>query len=217
MENIKAVIFDMDGVITETSEMHFIAWRDMARSIGIDIDLEFNERLKGISRRDSIIRILEYGNKVDMFSEEQIQKMMFDKNEHYKSLIQSYTKEQLNPGIYELMHDLKNNKIKVGIASASKSAPMLVENLGISDCVDYIVDPATVPGKPAPDLFLKAAEMLGVDVKDCIGVEDAEAGVEAIKSAHMIAVGIGSENVLKKADIVLEKTRELTLELLYKL
>lgn len=217
MDNLKAIIFDMDGVITETSEMHFIAWRDMAKTIGVDIDLEFNEKLKGISRRDSIMRILKHGNKVDEVTEDHIESMMYEKNEHYKSLIASYTKDQLNPCIFELMKTLKENRIKIGIASASKSAPMLVKNLQIDEFVDFIADPSKVPGKPAPDLFLTAAKNLGVCPSECIGIEDAEAGVIAIKAADMLAVGIGSKDVLVGADIVLENTKELTFDLLIKL
>ncbi len=212
MVNIKAVIFDMDGVITETSEMHFIAWKKMAEQVDIEIDLEFNESLKGISRRDSLMKILAHGSKTEAYSEEEIQQLMHDKNEHYVSLIKSYTIDQLNPGIYDFMKHLKKDHIKIAIASASKSAPMLVKNLGIENFVDYIVDPSTVPGKPAPDIFLKAAEALDIEIKYCIGVEDAKAGVEAIKAAGMYAVGIGSTQILKQADIVFETTDMLTLE-----
>lgn len=202
----------MDGVITETSEMHFIAWQAMAKQIGIEIDLEFNESLKGISRRDSIMRILEFGHKIDEFSENQVKQLMFDKNEHYVSLIKAYNREHLNPGIYEFMKSLSDSGIKIAIASASKSAPMLVKNLEIDQFVDYIVDPTTVPSKPAPDIFIKAADQLGIDIKNCIGIEDAKAGVDAIKSAKMYAVGIGSDQILCQADLVLKSTDLLTLE-----
>lgn len=210
MANIKGVIFDMDGVITETSEMHYKAWKKTADLLAIPFDKAFNESLKGISRRASLMKILEKGQ-LDL-PEERIQALMYDKNEFYVSLISAYTKEDLNPGIYEFMVSLKEKKIKIGIASASKSAPMLVEKLGIGDLVDCIVDPSSVPGKPQPDIFLKAAELLGLNSKECIGVEDAAAGVQAIKSAEMIAVGIGDKELLKQADIVFKNTILLTLE-----
>lgn len=210
MKEIKAVIFDMDGVITETSEMHYLAWKAMASAIDIEIDLAFNEKLKGISRRDSLMRILEHGHAVDQYTEEEIQQMMTSKNDHYVSLIEGYTAEQLNDGIYDFMKTLKEHEIKIAIASASKSAPMLVNKLGIEDLVDYIVDPTTVPGKPAPDIFSKAAEIFSLSPEVCIGVEDAVAGVEAIKSAGMFAVGIGQSDILSKADVVFNETNQLT-------
>ncbi|MCH4889064.1 beta-phosphoglucomutase [Acidaminobacter sp. JC074] len=215
MENIKALIFDMDGVITETSEMHYEAWKKTADKLEIPFDKHFNEQLKGISRRASLMKILERGNK--SCSEDEIQDLMHDKNEFYVSLIEGYTQNDLNPGIYELMETLKENGIKIAVASASKSAPMLVEKMNIMQFVDCIVDPASVPGKPAPDIFLKAAEILGLDPSLCIGVEDAEAGVEAIKSADMFAIGIGDSEILKKADIVFEKTSLLTYQAVMKI
>lgn len=212
VENIKAVIFDMDGVITETSEMHFIAWKKMAEQVDIEIDLKFNENLKGISRRESLLKILKHGNKANRYTEEEIKKLMFDKNEHYVGLISSYTINNLNPGIYDFMKNLKDNHIKIAIASASQSAPLLVKKLAIDSLVDFIVDPQTVAGKPAPDIFLQAAKILDVDIEFCVGIEDAVAGVEAIKSAGMYAVGIGSGQILNKADIIFKTTDLLTLE-----
>ncbi len=214
MGNIKAIIFDMDGVITETSEMHYEAWKKTAEKLGIPFDKVFNEQLKGISRRASLMKIIEQSDK--RYTEEEIQKLMFDKNEFYVSLINGYTQDDLNPGIFELLETMKKNNLKVAIASASKSAPMLVEKMNISQFVDIIVDPATVAGKPEPDIFLKAAELLGLKPAECIGVEDAEAGVKAIKRAEMFAIAIGDANILKQADIVFKETSCLTYEELMK-
>jgi len=210
MGNIKAIIFDMDGVITETSEMHYEAWKKTAEKLGIPFDKYFNEQLKGISRRASLMKIIEQSDQI--YTEEEIQKLMFDKNEFYVSLIKGYTQEDLNPGIFELLKTLKKNNLKVAIASASKSAPMLVEKMNIAQFVDCIVDPATVAGKPEPDIFLKAAELLGLKPAECIGVEDAEAGVKAIKRAEMFAIAIRDANILKQADIVFKETSSLTYE-----
>ncbi len=127
-------------------------------------------------------------------------------------MILKCTKEDLFEGVKTLFEGLKEKGIKIAIGSASKNAPTLVNLLGIKDYIDYIVDPASVEkGKPAPDIFLKAAHDLGVDPTECVGVEDAEAGVEAIKSAGMLAVGIGDASVLNQADIVYPHTKDIHL------
>lgn len=214
---IKAVIFDMDGVITETSEMHYEAWKALANKLNIFFSKEENELLKGISRKNSLLKILELGQQEDRYDDETLEQLMTEKNEHYLSLIGKYTPEQLNPGIYNFMKELKDHHIKIAVASASKSAPFLIDVLGLSKMIDFIVDPATVPGKPEPDIFLKAAEHFKVVPEDCIGVEDAQAGVEAIKNAGMFCIAIGDRKVLKKADLILTSTAELTYEILLNL
>ncbi|MCT4687658.1 beta-phosphoglucomutase [Vallitalea sp.] len=209
----KLFIFDMDGVITETSEQHYQAWKQLAKEIGIEIDRKFNEKLKGVSRIESLERILEYANKTNDFTEDDKLELATRKNENYKEMILKFTEENLFEGVKDLFAELKKRNIKIAIGSASKNAPTLVRLLGIEADVDYIVNPAEVKrGKPAPDIFLKAAEHMGVDIPECIGVEDAEAGIEAIKSAGMFAVGIGDSKVLKKADIIYEQTKDIKLE-----
>ncbi|GMQ61533.1 beta-phosphoglucomutase [Vallitalea maricola] len=209
----KLFIFDMDGVITETSEQHYQAWKQLANEIGIEIDRKFNEKLKGVSRIESLERILEYANKASDFTEDEKLELATRKNENYKEMILKFTKENLFEGVKDLFAELKKRNIKIAIGSASKNAPTLVRLLGIEEDIDYIVNPAEVKrGKPAPDIFLKAAEHLGVDISECIGVEDAEAGIEAIKSAGMFAVGIGDSKILNKADIVYGHTKDIELE-----
>lgn len=212
MTKYKLFIFDMDGVITETSEQHYQAWKQCANELGIEIDRTFNEKLKGVSRMDSLERILAYGNRANDFTAEEKAELAFKKNENYKEMILKCTKEDLFEGVKTLFEGLKEKGIKIAIGSASKNAPTLVNLLGIKDYIDYIVDPASVEkGKPAPDIFLKAAHDLGVDPTECVGVEDAEAGVEAIKSAGMLAVGIGDASVLNQADIVYPHTKDIHL------
>lgn len=212
MENIKAVIFDMDGVITETSEMHYEAWLKLASELGIYFDKTFNEELKGISRKESLLKILSRASEEHSYNEFELEGLMTKKNNHYLELISGYSRDHLNPGILRFMRELKENGIKVAVASASKSAPLLIKMMEIEDIVDYIVNPASVPGKPEPDIFLKAAEYFGFLPKECIGVEDAQAGVESIKRAGMFAVGIGDQKVLRNADVVFSSTDLLTLQ-----
>lgn len=214
MGKLKAMIFDMDGVITETSEYHYMAWKVLASHIGIYIDREINEQLKGISRMDSLEVILKHGQRENDFTETEKLALATTKNKRYTDMIHQFSKDNLLDGIEELFLQLREKGIKIGIASASKSAEKLLELLEIKEYVDFIVDPSTVPSKPAPDIFLAAVKGLKLEPKDCIGVEDAYAGVEAIKRANMYAVGIGSKEILNQADIVYSSPKEIDLDVL---
>ena len=210
---IEGVIFDLDGVITDTAKYHFRAWKKLAQEIGIEIDEKFNETLKGVSRTDSLKRILEYGGKLEMYSEEEIDSLCQKKNEEYREMLQELKKEDILPGIEEFIDELRENSIKIGLASVSKNAPMILEKLELSDKIDYIADPAKVEkGKPAPDIFIAAAEGINIPIKNCIGIEDAVAGVEAMKSCNMRNIGIRVD-----ADIKLDSTAQLSLEKLKEL
>lgn len=211
--NLQAILFDLDGVITDTAEYHFVAWKQMADQIGISIDREFNECLKGISRMHSLERVLMHGKVQDKYTNEQKEELARQKNEHYVSLLANLTPKDVYPGIRELLEQLHEQKIPAIIASASKNAPQILRSLGITDKFQYIVSPDGIPGKPAPDIFLKGAEAVGADPAYCIGIEDAQAGVEAIKSAGMFAVGIGQNELLRQsgADVVYSTTKELEL------
>ncbi len=210
---IKAFIFDLDGVITETSHQHYEAWKTLANMLGIEIDLVFNERLKGVSRMDSLKEILDYGGLNKTYSETEMEKLTFTKNEYYKNLIAKFTAEDVFPGVLELLKELKDSGIKIAIGSASHNAPTLIKAMELENYVDYIVNPSEVEkGKPAPDIFLKAAQVLGVSPDECIGIEDAVAGVKAIKDAGMIAVGIGDAEILSQADIIYKETKDIDLK-----
>ncbi len=203
-------IFDMDGVLTETSEQHYLAWKETALKIGIEINRELNEKLKGISRMASLSTILEHGNKLNAYSEQEKESLATKKNRLYQEMITHFTKDNLFEGVEELFIKIKSKGAKIAIGSASKNAPMLIQNMGIEKYIDYVVDPDEVKnGKPAPDIFLKASEVLGVKVDDCVGIEDAEAGIEAIKAAGMLAVGIGKRDILSGADILLNHVKEM--------
>lgn len=209
---VKVALFDLDGVLTETSEQHYQAWKALASELGITIDYEFNENLKGISRMESLERILEYGRKETNFTEDEKITLANKKNNLYVTMIEKLNKSNLFDGVEELLQTLKLNNIKIGLASASKNGPKILELLEIDKYFDYIVDPSSVAnGKPAPDIFLKGAEMLGADPKECIGFEDSLAGIEAIKSAGMYAIGIGNHNTLKDADIVFGTVDKITI------
>ena len=217
MDNIKAVIFDLDGVITDTAEFHYLAWKNLAKTLGIEIDRAFNETLKGVSRTDSLKAILKLGNVLDNYSDQEIDDLANKKNDEYVTLIQNIKPTDLLEGIEEFLSGLKAKGIKIAMASASKNAFVVSKLLDVEKYFDHIVDASKVTNsKPDPEVFLKAAAAVGVDPANCMGVEDASAGVDAIKSAKMYAVGIGEKSVLGHADMVLSSTKEL-LDLLPKL
>lgn len=212
---MKAVLFDLDGVITDTAKFHFLAWRELGAELGIEVDEKFNEELKGVSRLDSLERILAQGGVSDKYSPAEKETLCTKKNEHYLELIQEMTPDDILPGILPLLEELRAAKLKTIITSASKNAPGILALLQVRDYFDDIVDPATVAaGKPAPDIFLAGASLAGVQPADCIGVEDAASGVQAIKAAAIAAVAVGDERVLWLADRVLPSTANLSLAVL---
>jgi len=212
-QEIQALIFDLDGEITDTAKYHYEAWKQLAEELGIHFDLEFNEQLKGIDRMASLEKILsQLPDGGAAFTLEQKQEWAERKNNNYQGLIQSVDESEILPGILELFHDLKQAGIPIGLASASRNAGTLLRQLKVESYIHVIADPESVAhGKPAPDIFLKAAEALGVDPRYCVGVEDAEAGVQAIKSAGMFAVGVGDAEILSKADYIVPETSKLSL------
>lgn len=210
---IKGLIFDLDGVITDTAEYHYLAWKSLAKKLDIKIDREFNEQLKGISRMDSLDLILKHGNKENEYTEEDKLKLAAQKNEEYQTYIEKITSDDLLPGIELLLKEAKEKEMGMALASASKNGPKIIKQLGIDDLFKgTVVDPASLKaGKPAPEIFLKGAELLGLEPNECIGLEDAEAGVESINAAGIFSVGVGSKSAMAKADYIVESTKELTL------
>ena len=210
-KKLGAVLFDLDGVVTDTAPLHYKAWKTMAEEEGLQFDENMNKKLLGISREASLEVILKE-NGADWTSD----KKAFwcnKKNEIYKKSLESLSEKDILPGIKKLLEDLKAHGVKAALASSSKNAPAILERLGISQYFCAIADAAKVQkAKPQPDLFLEAAEKSGVWYTDCIGVEDAESGVRAIKKAGMKAVGIESTVKLPDADLRLGTTAELSFE-----
>lgn len=205
---IELFVFDLDGVLTETSEQHYLAWKMIADELGIPFDKKRNELLKGISRMESLEILLQNASR--NFSDDEKAILATNKNMYYKHLINDFSPANLFHGVIELLDDLKRQQIKIALASASYNAPLLIEKLGIKTYFDVVVDPGTIRyGKPNPEIFLEAAYLLNVNPINCIGVEDAIAGVTAIKSAGMYAIGIGEPDTLENADIVYASVSEL--------
>lgn len=213
----KAFIFDLDGVITDTAEFHFLAWKNLADNMGITIDRQFNETLKGVSRMDSLDRILVYGEKANIYTPEEKERFATEKNDAYKELVETMSPKDILPNILPLLVHLKNEKIKVGLASASKNAFRVIELLEVGAYFDYIADASKIANsKPAPDVFLDVMNYFGLEGKDCIGVEDAGAGIESIKAAKMLAVGIGHEKDLPGADLLFKSTSDIDFDAIIK-
>ncbi|HAB96141.1 MAG TPA: beta-phosphoglucomutase [Enterococcus sp.] len=209
----KGFVFDLDGVITDTAKYHYIAWKELAAEIGIEIDLKFNEQLKGISRMDSLERILTLGNKNDAYTEVEKEALATKKNTHYVQLLQSLTPDDLLPGVKTFLDEAKAKNITCAIASASKNAPFILDKLGVMQDFDTIVDPATLKkGKPDPEIFIQAALALGIEPAEAVGFEDAQAGIDGIKAAGMYAVGVYSGEELHGADVIVEKLTDLNID-----
>lgn len=209
----KGFVFDLDGVITDTAKYHYIAWKELAAEIGIEIDLKFNEQLKGISRMDSLERILTLGNKNDAYTEVEKEALATKKNTHYVQLLQSLTPDDLLPGVKTFLDEAKAKNIPCAIASASKNAPFILDKLGVMQDFDTIADPATLKkGKPDPEIFIQAALALGIEPAEAVGFEDAQAGIDGIKAAGMYAVGVYSGEELHGADVIVEKLTDLNID-----
>ncbi|AEF17692.1 MULTISPECIES: beta-phosphoglucomutase [Thermoanaerobacterium] len=199
----KGVIFDLDGVITDTAEYHYLAWKKLADELNVYFDREINENLKGISRIESLEIILKKSN--NFFSEEEKYYLADKKNEYYKEMINRMTPKDLLPGVVDLIRELKDRGIKIAVASVSKNAKTVLSNLGLIETFDYIVDAEKIKnGKPDPEIFLNAAAGIDVEPKLCIGIEDSKAGIEAINRAGMVSIGVGNYETVKGADIVLK-------------
>ena len=197
---IQAFLFDLDGVLTDTSEYHYMAWKHLADDLEIPFTREDNESLRGVSRRESLNRLLQ-GRPMD---EAQIEKLMEDKNRYYQSLIEDIREDALLPGALEILVELGKLGLKRMIVSSSRNAAVVVEKLALSPRIDGLVDGnANVRPKPFPDLFLLAAQQCEVKPEDCLVVEDAASGIEAAHAAGMRAVGLGPIKRVGAAEIVL--------------
>jgi beta-phosphoglucomutase len=208
---VNAVIFDLDGVITDTARFHYLAWQKIAAELDIYFDEQSNEQLKGVDRMHSLQIILENAGK--QLSEAEKSFWADRKNEYYKQLIEAMTSADTLPGTKELLNILKEKNIRVGLASISKNATTVINKLQIKGFFDYIADAAKIKkGKPDPEIFLTVAQNLKTQVENCIGVEDAAAGIKAIKAAGMYAVGVGNPQILGEADDVINGLEEFKID-----
>lgn len=211
LRNIKLALFDLDGVITDTAKFHYLGWKKLAFELGIEIDEEFNNKLKGVSRDKSLELILEHGNK--HISIEKFNACLELKNRYYLEYISGLSYVDILPGVVDTINELKSRNIKIVIASASKNAQFIIEKLGIIDLFDLIIDASLIKkSKPDPEIFNYGVKYFDVSPREAIGFEDSISGIEAIKSANIFAVGIGSVDELFAADIVVSNLLEFNIE-----
>lgn len=206
----QALIFDLDGVLTDTAHTHYRAWKRLADGIGVPFDLQVNERLKGVDRMASLEIILERAPRA--YSADEKRALADTKNGYYVQEIAKVGPQDLFDGVRGGLDAARAAGLKLGLASASRNAPALLQKLGIADCFDYIADAGRiVRAKPDPAIFLDVAAALGVPAHLCIGVEDAAAGIEAIHAAGMAAIGIGDARALRHADAVIPRIADFDL------
>jgi beta-phosphoglucomutase len=203
MKQIKACIFDLDGVIVDTAKYHFKAWRRLANELGFDFTEEENEQLKGVSRVESLNLILKWGKKEE--NDEEVKLGMADKkNAWYLEYIERMTADEILPGAEAFLRDAKSKNIKIVLGSASKNSRLILERIGIIHLFDAIMDGnSTTKSKPDPEVFLMGAQAVGLDPKECIVFEDAEKGIEAALAGGFYTVGVGNADVLDEAHIVI--------------
>lgn len=193
----KAVIFDLDGVICFTDKYHYQAWKAMADEIGVYFDEEINNRLRGISRMASLDIILEKSDRE--YTDAEKEELAAGKNSMYRELLNSMSREDLSDEVYQTLMELKVRGLKLAIGSSSKNARLILDRLGIEDVFDAISDGNNIThSKPDPEVFLKAAEYLGVNPSEALVVEDAKAGIDAATSGGFLSAGIGEASEHEK-------------------
>ncbi|MCA0152045.1 beta-phosphoglucomutase [Winogradskyella vincentii] len=209
--NKKGFIFDLDGVIVDTAKYHYLAWKQLANSLGIDFTEKENEQLKGVSRVRSLEKILSWGNKT--LPQDEFTRLMATKNDEYLSYINKMDESELLPEVKDRLTFIKNKKQGIALGSASKNARYIIEKVDVKDMFDAVVDGTDVSkAKPDPEVFLIAAKLLNIEPENCIVFEDSVAGVQAANTAKMISIGIGSEEVLGEADYVFKDFTEISEE-----
>lgn len=214
--DVKACIFDLDGVIVDTAKYHYIAWRNIARDLGFEFTEMHNERLKGVSRMRSLEILLEVGGiQLDQETKEALAER---KNKEYLEYIMRMTPDEILPGAREFLEEVRLVGLRTALGSASRNSMTILNRLKITGLFDAIIDGNKVTkAKPDPEIFLKGAEELGIHPRHCVVFEDAEAGIEAALAAGMKCIGIGDPRILGKANAVIPGFRDFYLDKLYSL
>ncbi|WP_439696580.1 beta-phosphoglucomutase [Mucilaginibacter sp. AW1-7] len=215
MNNIKACIFDLDGVIVDTAVYHYTAWKRLANSLGFDFTEHQNEQLKGVSRVRSLELILGWGGVTKTAAEQEI--LATQKNTWYMEMVNQMKPDEILPGAKEFVEICRKAGIKIALGSASKNSMTILNKIGITNLFDAVIDGNKVSkAKPDPEVFLAGAKALSVEPEECVVFEDAIAGVEAAKAGGMKVVGIGQPGALD-ADLVISGLDKMTLDKLFKL
>ena len=199
MSLIKAVLFDLDGVIVDTSNHHFLAWKKLCLKFGHNLTETENEFIKGLSREESLIKIIDFANL--SFSEEKFNQYLIKKNSYYLDLINTISHKNILPGVKIFLKYLKKKSIKTSLCSSSKNAKLVLKKLDLISFFDFIIDGNDIKmGKPNPEIFLTASKKLKTEPKNCLVFEDAQSGIDAANNAGMVVFGIGNKNNLKNLE-----------------
>ena len=208
---IKACIFDLDGVIVDTAKYHYLAWKRLAEKLDIPFSEEENETMKGISRMASLEKLLQLGN-IELTNDDK-EKYCAVKNIWYLEFVSSMGKEETLPGVQEFIAELKKNGILIGLGSASKNARTILEKIDITDLFDVIIDGNDViKSKPDPEVFSKGAALLDCLPGETIVIEDSAKGIDAAISGGFMTIGIGEEEYLGHADLVVQDLQNISLD-----
>lgn len=211
MDNLKAFLFDLDGVLVSTEHNHFLAWQRCAHSLGIDFTEKENELLKGVSRVDSLKKILELG--AITIPDAEFEALLKSKNDFYLESIQDLNQSNLLPGVLNLLQQAQEKGIHLGVGSSSKNANFILDKLSISSYFEVVIDGNGVTDpKPHPEVFLNGAKALGLDPAECMVFEDAASGIAAAKAGGFTAVGVGNPHIADQADIYLNDLTEFRVE-----
>ena len=212
----KGFIFDLDGVIVDTAHFHFLAWKATAAELGFELTEALNEELKGVSRIDSLQKILDWAGTT--INKKDFDRLTNDKNEDYLNYVNKMTENDILPGVYNFIKKLKDLNYPVALGSASKNAAFILEKVGLISMFDAIVGGNDVSkAKPDPEVFLIAAERLEVEAGNCVVFEDSVAGIEAANTAGMISIGFGKKEFLHHANYVYDDFTQVDLNFIKKL
>ncbi len=210
LKDIKAVLFDLDGVIVSTDDCHYEAWQQLADNQGIYFDREINQRLRGVSRMESLEILLERAKRT--YTEEEKIAMATEKNETYKRLVMMITPAAILPGAMETLAKLREKGILIAIGSSSRNTPIILKQIGLEGYFDAVADGNHIKNsKPDPEVFLLAAKMLNIPPENCLVVEDADAGVEAALNGNMRVLGVGSAAKNLSATVVADSLNNIDL------
>ena len=206
---MKGAIFDLDGVIVDTAKYHYLAWKELAKELGFDFTEKDNERLKGVSRMDSLEILLSVGN-ITIESQKEKEQLANKKNARYVEMLGGLNENELLDGAKEYLLKLKSDGVKIALGSASKNAPFILEKLGITWLFDVVVDGNMITkAKPDPEVFLKAAELLDLPPYECVVFEDSQAGIDAAITAECGTVAVDINGILLGADKKVKALSEL--------
>lgn len=204
----KGLIFDLDGVLLTTDEMHYQAWKSLADELGIPFDRTFNNRLRGVSRMECLEIILEQGQQT--FTAEEKVALAERKNDRYRVLLQSLTPDAVDPQVRQTLTALKNRGLKLAVGSSSKNTKMILRLTDLDHFFDAVSDGTNITrSKPDPEVFLMAADFIGLTPAECAVVEDAVAGIDAAYAGGFTSIGILDAAAYEKTDIPIQQFSDI--------